>query len=62
MRKKTKLNRLLGVDPVVVAVDVIVKLLGRLQDREGFYDYRDFSRKVVQDEGAITFCALDFVV
>lgn len=53
--KKTKLNRLLGVDPVVVAVDVIVKLLGRLQDREGFYDYRDFSRKVVQDEGAITF-------
>lgn len=53
--KKTKLNRIFGVDPVVVAVDVIVKLLGKLQDREGFYDYRDFSRKVVQDEGAITF-------
>ena len=53
--EKTRLNRVLGVDPVVVAVDVILKLLERLQDRDGSYNYLDFSRKVVQDKGSLTF-------
>lgn len=53
--EKTKLNRIFGVDPVVVAVDVIVKLLERLRDRGGSYNYLDFSRRVVQDEMSLTF-------
>ena len=53
--EKTKLNRPWGVDPVVVAVDVIVKLLERLRDRGGSYGYLDFSRRVVQDEMSLTF-------
>lgn len=53
--EKTKLNRTLGVDPVVVAADVIVKLLKRLRDKDGSYSYLDFSRRVVQDEMSLTF-------
>ncbi len=53
--EKTRLNRNLGVDPVVVAVDVIVKLLKRLQDGGGSYNYLDFSKRVVQDEKSLTF-------
>lgn len=53
--EKTKLNRPLGIDPVTVAVDVVVKLLKRLQDRDGSYNYLDFSRKVVRDKDSLTF-------
>ena len=49
------MNRTFGVDPVVVAADVIVKLLKRLRDKDGSYSYLDFSRRVVQDEMSLTF-------
>jgi P-loop ATPase-like protein len=53
--EKIRLNRNFGVDPVVVAVDVIVKLLKRIRERDDFYNYLDFSRRVVQDENSLTF-------
>lgn len=53
--EKTRLNRIFGIDPVSVAFDVILKLLEMLQDRDGSYYYMNFSRKVVQDEGSLTF-------
>ncbi|MBF1237526.1 MAG: KAP family NTPase [Lautropia mirabilis] len=53
--EKIRSNRVLGSDPVVVAVDVIVKILDRLRKVDGSYNYLSFSRKVVQDEGSLTF-------
>lgn len=53
--EKIRLNRNFGVDPVVVAIDVIVKLLKKIRERDDFYNYLDFSRRVVQDESSLTF-------